>query len=41
MAALWTEVCLTFPALEAMEAGYEVYIVTDASTRWYVWAKRF
>ncbi|MDH4568941.1 hydrolase [Pseudomonas sp. BN414] len=31
MAALWTEVCLTFPALEAMEAGYEVYIVTDAS----------
>ncbi|MDH4581230.1 hydrolase [Pseudomonas sp. BN415] len=31
MAALWTEVCLTFPALEAIEAGYEVYIVTDAS----------
>ncbi|MGE8044977.1 hydrolase [Pseudomonas monteilii] len=31
MAALWTEVCLTFPALQAMEAGYEVYIVTDAS----------
>ena len=31
IAALWTEVCLTFPALEAMEAGYEVYIVTDAS----------
>lgn len=31
MAALWTEVCLTFPALEAMEEGYEVYIVTDAS----------
>ncbi|MBT8769503.1 hydrolase [Metapseudomonas boanensis] len=31
MAALWTEVCLTFPALEALEAGYEVYIVTDAS----------
>ncbi|MDH4564955.1 hydrolase [Pseudomonas sp. BN411] len=31
IAALWTEVCLTFPALEAMDAGYEVYIVTDAS----------
>jgi nicotinamidase-related amidase len=31
MAALWTEVCLTFPALEAMEEGFEVYIVTDAS----------
>src|SRR5207253_11441517 len=23
MAALWTEVCLTFPALEAMEEGFE------------------
>ena len=31
MAALWTEVCLTVPTLEAIEAGYEVYIVTDAS----------
>lgn len=31
MAALWTEVCLAFPALEAMEAGYEVYAVEDAS----------
>lgn len=31
MAALWTEVCLTFPALEAMQAGYEVYAVEDAS----------
>ena len=31
MAALWTEVCLAFPTLEAIEAGYEVYIVTDAS----------
>jgi nicotinamidase-related amidase len=31
IAALWTEVCLTFPALEAMEAGYEVYAVADAS----------
>ena len=31
MAALWTEVCLTFPALEALKAGYEVYGVEDAS----------
>ncbi len=31
MAALWTEVCLAFPAIEAIAAGYEVYIVTDAS----------
>lgn len=30
MAALWTEVCLAFPALEAMGAGYEVYAVEDA-----------
>jgi nicotinamidase-related amidase len=31
MAALWTEACLTFPALEALQAGYEVYAVEDAS----------
>jgi nicotinamidase-related amidase len=31
MAALWTEVCLAFPALSAVDAGYEVYAVTDAS----------
>lgn len=31
MAALWTEVCLAFPALEAMQAGFEVYAVEDAS----------
>ncbi|HWD29019.1 MAG TPA: hydrolase [Rhizomicrobium sp.] len=30
MAALWTEVCLVFPALDAMAAGYEVYPVVDA-----------
>jgi len=29
MAALWTEVCLNFPALEALAEGYEVYIVTE------------
>lgn len=31
MAGLWTEVCLTLTAQSAMDAGYDVYIVTDAS----------
>src|SRR4051794_31707356 len=31
MAALWTEVCLCMPALCALEEGYEVYAVDDAS----------
>jgi nicotinamidase-related amidase len=31
MAALWTEVCLAFPALQATKAGFEVYAVEDAS----------
>ncbi len=30
MAALWTEVCLTFPALDALRDGYEVFPVVDA-----------
>jgi nicotinamidase-related amidase len=30
MIALWTEVCLAFPALDAIRAGYEVYPVVDA-----------
>ena len=30
MAALWTEVCLTFPALDALQEGYEVYVPVDA-----------
>src|SRR6476620_6959042 len=30
MAALWTEVCLAFPTLDALRAGYEVYPVVDA-----------
>jgi nicotinamidase-related amidase len=30
MTALWTEVCLTFPSLDAMKDGYEVYPVVDA-----------
>ena len=31
IAGLWTEVCVLFPALSAIEDGYEVYILTDAS----------
>ena len=30
MAGLWTEVCIVFPALQALAAGYEVYVVEDA-----------
>jgi len=30
MTALWTEACLTFPALDAIRAGYEVYVPVDA-----------
>jgi nicotinamidase-related amidase len=30
IAALWTEVCLLFPALDALQEGYEVYPVVDA-----------
>ncbi len=30
LTALWTEACLTFPALDAMQEGYEVYAVVDA-----------
>jgi nicotinamidase-related amidase len=30
MTALWTEACLTFPALDAMGEGYDVYVVADA-----------
>ena len=28
--ALWTEICLAFPALDAMREGFEVYPVVDA-----------
>jgi nicotinamidase-related amidase len=31
IAALWTEMCLAMPAIQAQGEGYEVYIVTDAS----------
>jgi nicotinamidase-related amidase len=30
MTALWTEACLTFPALDALQEGYEVYVPVDA-----------
>ena len=33
MVALWTEVCLVFPALDAMRDGFEVYPVVDAVGR--------
>ena len=31
IAALWTEVCLAMPAIQAQGEGYEVYAVSDAS----------
>jgi nicotinamidase-related amidase len=30
MTALWTEVCLSFPSLDALREGYEVFPVVDA-----------
>ncbi len=30
MAALWTEACLSFPTLDALKEGYEVYPIVDA-----------
>ena len=31
ISALWSEACLTFPALQMLEEGYGVYAVEDAS----------
>ncbi len=31
IAALWSEICLAFPAIQAAGEGYDVYAVTDAS----------
>ncbi len=31
IAGLWTEVCVVLPMIDAKEAGYEVYVVADAS----------
>ena len=45
IAGVVTEVCVAFPALSAIEAGYEVFVVTDASgtfnevTRYAAWAR--
>ncbi len=45
IAGVVTEVCVAFPALSAIEAGYEVFVVTDASgtfnavTRHAAWAR--
>ena len=30
MTALWTEACLSFPTLDAIREGYEVFVVVDA-----------
>jgi nicotinamidase-related amidase len=30
IAGLWTEVCVAFPTLDALQAGYQVYVVADA-----------
>jgi len=30
LTGLWTEACVLFPALDLLQAGYEVYIPTDA-----------
>jgi len=31
LAGLWTSVCIVGPALSALEQGFEVYVITDAS----------
>ncbi|MCO6148647.1 hydrolase [Flavobacterium sp. NRK1] len=31
LAGLWTSVCIVGPALSAIEEGYDVYVITDAS----------
>jgi len=30
LAGLWTEICVAMPAIQALEEGYDVYVVTDA-----------
>ncbi|MCS6860296.1 MAG: hydrolase [Abditibacteriales bacterium] len=30
LGGLWTEVCIVLPTIQAIEAGYEVYVVADA-----------
>lgn len=31
IAALWTEACLVMPVIDALQEGYEIYVVADAS----------
>src|SRR5260221_9075548 len=31
LAALWSEICLAMPAIQALADGYDVFVVTDAS----------
>ncbi|WP_454860057.1 hydrolase [Promicromonospora soli] len=31
IAGLWTEICVAMPAIHALEEGYDVFVVTDAS----------
>jgi nicotinamidase-related amidase len=31
LAGLWTSVCIVGPALSALDQGFEVYVITDAS----------
>ena len=31
LAALWTEICLAMPAIQALGEGYDVFVVTDVS----------
>jgi nicotinamidase-related amidase len=31
IAALWTEICLAMPSIQAVGEGYDVFVVTDAS----------
>jgi len=30
LAGLWTEVCIAFPTVQALQDGYEIYVVEDA-----------
>lgn len=31
IAGLWTEICVAMPAIQALDEGYDVFVVTDAS----------
>lgn len=31
IAGLWTEICVAMPAIHALDDGYDVFVVTDAS----------